>query len=140
MEEDRRGGIALELGDDDVGEAPVDGEVALVPGVMEALVDVRRARETPEIVLREPQDRIRDDVVVPVVRPRVVGDETKPVRRSVARALLDRLTVRLAGDGSVLIAHRARDPGDVVVRDKAAKRGHESAAPSAGDTLAVGVA
>ena len=40
VEEDRRVGLALELGDDGVGEALVDGDVALAPGVVEAVVDV----------------------------------------------------------------------------------------------------
>ena len=76
-----------------------------------------------------------DNVVVAVVRELVVRDEPQPVRLVVAR-LLDRLVAALGGDRAVLVAHRARDPRHVVVRDQAAQRGHEPAAAAPDDPLA----
>ena len=65
---------------------------------MQPVVDVRRSREPPEVVLDEPEHRIGDDVVVAVVGLRVVRDEPQPVGRAVPRGLLDRLALRLRGD------------------------------------------
>ena len=140
MEEDGRVGLAVELGERRVREGPVDGDVALVPGVVEALVDVRRVGEPPEVVLEKPERRVRDDVVEPVVGRRVVRDEPQPVRRAVARDLFDRLSAGLGDDDAVLVGHRARDPRHVVVRDEAAQRSDEPAAAAPGHALAVFVA
>ena len=46
----------------------------------------------------------------------------------------------LGGDRSVLLAHRARDPGHVVVREQAAERRDEPAAAPPRDAVAVGSA
>ena len=46
-----------------LGEVLVDHAVALLVGVDLVLADVRRVREVPEVVLDEPQHRVRDDVV-----------------------------------------------------------------------------
>jgi hypothetical protein len=108
--------------------------------MVEAGIDVRRVGERPQVVLQEPERRVRDDVVVPVVGGRVVRDEPQPVRRAVAGHLLDRLALRLDCDGPILVGHRARDPGHVVMRDEAAQRGHEASATTFGDALALLVA
>jgi hypothetical protein len=131
VEEDRRVRLALELVEHGLGEVPVDRDVPLLPRVVEGLVDLGRRGQAPQVVLHEPEHRVGDDVVVPVVRGRVVGDETQAIRRSVLRHLLQRPVFRLFGDDAVLLGHRARDPRHLVPRDQAAQRGHEppAAAP-----------
>ncbi len=131
MEEDRRIRLPLELGHDGVGEAAVHREIALRPGLVEPLVDVRRVDESPEVVLGEPENGVRDDVVVEVVGLRFVGYEAKAVRGAVAGDLVDRLASRLRGDEAVLGGHRARHPRDVVVGDEAPQGRHEAASAPA---------
>jgi hypothetical protein len=53
-------------------------------------------------MLREPQERVRDDVVVARVGNRVVGDEHD-------------VAATFGGDRSVFVRDRTRDPGDVVL-------------------------
>ena len=104
--------------------------------MVEAVVDHRLEREAPQVVLQEPQHRVRDDVVVPVVRVLVVRDEAQPEARSVARRLLESLAVVFIQDNTILFGHRARDPRDVVVEHEAAQRRHEAAAAAARGALA----
>src|SRR3954452_9091075 len=75
VEEDIRFGVARELLDDRVRKPVVDGQVPLRPREMEPVVDVWGLDEAPEVVLREPEDRVRDDVVIEVVRLRIVRDQ-----------------------------------------------------------------
>jgi hypothetical protein len=56
--------------------------------VVQRVIPLRRVREIPQIVLQEPQRRVRDDVVVPVVRLLVVRDEAQTVVGAVARDLV----------------------------------------------------
>ena len=60
-------------------------------------------------------------------------DEPQPVARAVARGLLDGA---LGGDGAILVRERARDPGDVVVRDERRERRHEPAGAAPCDARA----
>jgi hypothetical protein len=120
MEEDRRLGLGLELLEHRLREGLVDGRVAAVPGVLQGDVDRRLVGELPEVVLQEPEHRVRHDVVEPVVGRLVVGDEPQPERRAVASALVDRGAAGLDRDRPVLVAHGARDPRHVVMRDEAA--------------------
>ena len=136
VEEHRRVRLAVDLGGDGGGERLVHGQVAVEPRVVQAEVEVRRVREAPHVVLQEPERRVGDDVVVPVVRVRVVRDETQPVRRAVAGRLLEPVAAVLGRNGAVLVGHRARDPGDVVMRDEAAQRSDEAAAAAKDDALA----
>ena len=129
-------GVALELLEHDVGEGAVDALVAVRPGRPEPGLDVRRVGEAPEVVLDEPEGAVRDLVVVAVVGELVVGDEPEPVLDAVP-FLLDRLVAALACDEAVLVAHRARDPGHVVVGDQPAQRRHEPAAAATHHALAV---
>ena len=76
VEEDRRLGLGLELLEDRFREALVHARVALVPGVLKRDVDRRRVGQLPEVVLQEPQHRVRDDVVEPVVGDLVVSHES----------------------------------------------------------------
>ena len=69
-----------------------------------------------------------------------MGEQPQPERRAVARLLVDRGAAGVDRDGPVLVAHRARDPGHVVVLDEAAQRGDEPAAAASRDPLAVRVA
>jgi hypothetical protein len=134
--EDGRLGLPFQLGQHRLGEAAVHGRVAVRPRVVEPVVCIRGLREPPEVVLREPEHRIGDDVVVEVVGLGVVGDEAQAVRRAVRGRLGNRLAGRILGDGVVLHAHRARDPRDVVVADETAQRGDKAAATPASETLA----
>jgi hypothetical protein len=133
VEEHRRVGLRVQLREHGVGEGGVHRHVAVVPRVMEAAVDVRRIRQRPEVVLEEPEGRVRDDVVEPVVRRRVVRNHPQAVGRSVPGDLVDRLARRFAGHRAVLLGHRARDPRHVVMGDEAAESGHEAAAAPARD-------
>ncbi len=69
MEEDGRIGPLLELVDDRLREVSVHRDVSVEPRVPEPVVDVRLVGETPEVVLGEPEDRVRNDVVVASRRP-----------------------------------------------------------------------
>ena len=134
VEEHRRLGCRVQLLDDRVREPLVHPRVAVCPRVLERDVDRRRVRKLPEVVLQEPEHRVRDDVVEPVVRRRVVLDEPQPDGRAVAEALVDRA---LGSNRAVLVAHRARDPGDVVMGHEPAKSGDEPAASATRHALAV---
>ena len=95
--------------------------VAAVPRVLERDVDRRLVRELPEVVLEEPEHRVRDDVVVPVVGRLVVRDEAQPERRAVARLLLDRGAAGVDRDRPVLVASsrsrsRSRRGGETRLR------------------------
>ena len=140
VEDDRRVGLRVQLGEGGLGEGAVDRHVAVLPRVVETWIDVRRVGERPQVVLEEPERRVCDDVVEPVVGGRVVGDEPQPVRRAVAGNLLDGLAAGLVGDRPVLDGDRAGDPGHVVMGDEAPQRRHEPSAPTAGDAIAVLVA
>ena len=80
MEEHRSVRLSLELLQDGGGETRVDRDVPVVPSRVEAAIDRRRVGELPEVVLDEPQHRIRHDVVEPVVGLGVVCDEAEPER------------------------------------------------------------
>ena len=136
VKEHRGSGLAIELGDGRVRERLVDGEVAAVPRGVQAEVQVRRVRQPPHVVLEEPERRIGDDVVVPVVRRGVERDQADAIGRAVASRLVGRLAAVLARDDAVLLAHRARDPRHLVPRHQAAQRGDEPAATPAHDPLA----
>ena len=75
VEEDRRVRLPLELVERRRRECLVDRHVAVRPGGVDRGVEVGRAAEPPEVVLEEPQRRVREHVVEAVVRRRVVGDE-----------------------------------------------------------------
>jgi hypothetical protein len=66
-----------------------------------------------------------------------VRKQAYPVRRPCARAFNHCLTATLACDHAILIAHRARNPRDVVMRDKATQRSGETAATTPDDPLAI---
>jgi hypothetical protein len=81
----------LELGHHRVGEALVHGHVARVPGQAHVAVDRRLGGEAPQVVVDEPQGRVREDVVVAVVLLAVVHDHADgeiPVAVGAARGHL----------------------------------------------------
>ena len=117
VEQDRRVRSVVELLDDRGREPRVHRRVA-VPGGVRLGADARGAREIPEVVLDEPEHRVRDDVVVAVEVGRVVLDEPQAVRNPVAARLVERAAARLGGDGPVLVRDRAGDPGHVVAGDE----------------------
>ena len=75
MEEHGGVGLLVQLRQNRVGERAVRGLVALVPRVVKRGIDLGCVRELPQRVVDEPQHRVRDDVVVPVVRLGLVRDE-----------------------------------------------------------------
>ncbi len=117
------------------GDVGVDLLVALVPGVELLLADVRRVGEVPEVVLDEPQDRVRDDVVEAVVGARVGLDHRHPVVDPVD-VEGDRAAF-LFGDDDVLFGHRRGDPEGVAVGDQAGERRDQAAAAAAHRAVAV---
>ena len=98
VEQHRRIGFGFELVEDGGGKSFVDAHVAVLPGVLKAVIDGGRVGELPEVVLEEPQHRVCDHVVEPVVGHLVVGDQPQTERRAVSRRLVD----RLVGDSPVL--------------------------------------
>ena len=128
--------LALDRADHRLGEVPVHRHVALVPGVRLLLADVGRVREVPQVVLDEPQDRVRDHVVEAVVGVRVGLDQEHLVVDPVELDV-DRLPARLALDLGVLLGHRRGDPERLALRDQAGQRGHQAAAAAPHHALAV---
>ena len=61
----------------------VHGHVAVAPRLVQLGAEVGRRAESPEVVLQEPERRVRDDVVEAVVRSWIVGDEPQPIGRAV---------------------------------------------------------
>ena len=120
VEEDGRARIAIEFVQDHFGERAIHGHVALRPRVVQPVVETRRRLEIPEVVLNEPQRRVRDDVVEPVVRLLVVRDEPEAIRGAVARSLGERFGTCLLCDGAIFARHGARHPRYVVVHDETA--------------------
>ena len=140
LEQHRGLRFAIELRDRGRRERLVHRHVSRRPGVVPRVVEVRRVREIPQRVLDEPQRRVGGDGVEALVRGGVVLDEMEPVRRSVARLLLERCAAVLARDFAVLVAHRARDPRHVVTGEEVAQRGREPAAAATRDARAARVA
>ena len=132
VEEHGRTGIAVELLEHGCRERRVDLDVAVVPGRVEPVIDGRPVRELPEVVVDEPEHRVRHDVVKPVVGLLVVRDQPQPERRSAARGLVQ----HFAGKRMVLVRDRARDPCHVVQGEQSAQRGDEAAAAAPRDPLA----
>jgi hypothetical protein len=114
VEPDQRVGSVVQLGNDSLGEAAVDRLVPVAPRGVERVVEFGSDGPVPERVQEEPEEGIRDRVVVEVVGARVVHDEPDAGRR-------------VGGERAILVAHRTGDPDDVVTLLQAAKRGDEPA-------------
>ena len=87
VEHHERLGLLRDQAEHGVGDVAVDDRVAVGPGVGLLLADVRRVREVPEVVLDEPEDRVRDDVVEAVVGHRLRLDHEHVVGGVVDRDL-----------------------------------------------------
>jgi hypothetical protein len=124
VDEERRAREAVELLDGGGGERAVRLDVALTPRSLEVGVGV--ALELPEPVLDEPQDRVGDDRVEEPVDVWIVGDEAQPERGASSRPLAPSA---LDDELAVGVAHRARDPRDVVAIDERPERRDEPAGP-----------
>ena len=138
VEEDRRVGLAVELLHRRSGQRLVDRHVPVAPGLVQLRPEVRRGAQAPEVVLQEPERRVRQHVVEAVVGGWIVRDEPQPIRRAVRRLLAER-AVLLGRDCSVLLGHRARHPGHVVVGKQAAEGRHDPAAAPPRNAASVGV-
>ena len=114
MKQDGRVGLAVELLERGSGERLVHGHVPAAPRFMELWAEVWRGAEAPQVMLQEPESRVGDHVVEAVIRRRVVSDQAQTIGGAVGRLLVERLAA-LGRHRPVLIAHRARHPGDVVV-------------------------
>ena len=132
VEHDGRIGLALELFERRRSKGLVHRDVAGVPRIVQPRVEVGSRAEPPEVVLQEPEGRVGEDVVVAVVRRRVVRDEAQPVPGAVTCLLLERALV-LGRHGPVLLAHGACHPRHVVVREQAAERRDHAAPAPPGD-------
>ena len=110
--------LPLQLGERRGREGVVHLRVAPAPGLVKAPVDVGRFPQAVQVVMDEPEDGVGDHVVVPVVGPRLVRDQSQAERRPVGRLLVERLSAGLARDDPVLLAQSARDPGHVVAPDE----------------------
>ncbi len=118
------------------GDIVVDDLVAVLPRVELLLANVGRVREVPEVVLDEPQNRVRDHVVEAVVGVGVGFDQADVVL-DVVDLERDRAPARLAGDGGILLGHRRGDPEGPAMADEPGQRGDEAAAAPLDDTFAV---
>ncbi len=137
VEEDRRLGHGFQLGEHSLGEPFVDRHVPVPPCSRESRVERGGERHVEQVVLQEPQRRVGDHVVEAIECLRVVLHESQSIGRPVTRRLLHGPASGLGGNNPVLVAHRTRDPGHVVVYDETAQRRNQPASPAAGAPAAV---
>ena len=128
--------LALDLVEHRVGQVLVDDAVALLVGLDLVLADVRRVREVPQVVLDEPQHRVRDHVVE---RGRRRRGRTRPAGCGTASPRRRTRTTRrrarlLASASSSLIADAIQSasrwltrPVSAVTRPPPPRVGHELA-------------
>ncbi len=138
MEHHERLGLTVEPLQHRLGDVVVDGLVAVAPRRLLVGTDVGRVREVPEVVLGEPELRVRDDAVEELVRGRVGGDEIDPVGAALELDL--GRPARLAGDGDVLLGHRRGDPEHLAMGGEPGQRRHQPAAAAGDHPVAVGIA
>ena len=122
----------LSGGDNLIREQLVDDDVAVPPGVPDFLRDVRRSRRIPQIVLKEPEQWVADDVVILVVRLRLGHDEAQAELARVAK--LDQPfagVLSVSGAQTIALGHRCRDPDRLSLAGDRADRRDNAAAPLA---------
>ena len=119
----------LRLHGQGTGERPVRLYV-VGPVVLRPFVERRRPRDVPQVVVREPQDPVRDPVVVPVVALLRDVDVADALRGTLELATPGRNFPVTLGDGG-------GDPGGVVPLEDPAQHRHEAAGATMGDELAV---
>ena len=113
----------------------VDDVVAVLEGLDLLAPDVRRVALVPQVVLDEPEHRVRDDVVEAVVGRGIGLHEAHVELAAVRRGDRERLVAVLALHARVVVAHRRRDPDGVAVRGQAGQRRHEAAGPALDRTV-----
>ena len=121
--------------DDLLREQLVDQAVALGPGTMRAVVQHRRLRQVPQVVLHEPEQRVGDRVVVEVVdQPRRIDPAHLEARavgglhhhRLAAVAQLEFALEAVAHGGDPDRPRRLRQSGEP--GDEPARAAHEALA------------
>ena len=117
----------LDLLDHRQRQVLVDDVVAVLEGLDLVAADVGRVREVPQVVLDEPQHRVREDVVEPVVGDLVADHEADLVLAARRRPHDERAPVLLLRLGRVALGQRAGDPDRVAVGGQAGEGGHEAA-------------
>jgi hypothetical protein len=115
----------------------VDDVVAELERLDLVAPDVRRVGQVPQVVLDEPQHRVREHVVEAVVGVRLGGDELDPVLRPVRRLDRERPAVVARGHLGVLVGQRRRHPDRVAMGGQAGQRRDQPA--SATLDLSVGL-
>ena len=110
--DDGRFGVILGLIRDGFGEGAVHRNVPILPGVVDAGVQVWVVRRVPHVVLEEPHQGVAEDVVVLVVdAPRGQYEaETNAVAR---KGRWDAGAAAALVDSPIAIADGAGDPGEV---------------------------
>ena len=105
--------------------------VAELEGLGFVTADVRGVGLVPQVVLDEPQQRVREDVVEAVVRLGFRGDQLDPVLAAARGADRERMAAVAFGHRHILIGHRRGDPGDVAMGRESDQCGHKAAGPAA---------
>ena len=127
QEDVRRLGVAPRFLDHGIGDRLVDRHVSVVPRVVDGAPNVRRPRCVPHEVLHEPEERVAEDVVVPLINGRRHRHEA---HEDVLLGHLERLAVRLRCRDAVAVRHRRGDPrGRHEARRGRYRRNHAAAAP-----------
>ena len=118
---------ALDLLHDRPREVLVDDVVAELERLDLLAADVRRVREVPQVVLDEPQHRVREHVVEAVVGVRVADHQPHLVLAAGGRAHREGPSAVLARDLGVVLVHRRGDPDRLAVGGQPGERRHEPA-------------
>ena len=92
------------------GESLVDGNVAVLPGVMDAGVHVGVVGRVPHIVLQEPEQRVAEDVEILMVNP-AGGDDVAELDLVAGQGRVKGRASAVVGDYAVAFAHCAGNPG-----------------------------
>ena len=119
-------GVVAQLLHDGSREVFVDHVVAELEGLDLLAPDVGGVGEVPEVVLDEPQHRVREDVVEAVVGLRVGDDEPQVVLAAAGCAHREGAASVLLGDSRVVVGHRGGDPEGLAMRGEPGERGHEA--------------
>ena len=138
VEHHQRPVLAVDLAQHRLRDVAIDDLVAELPRVGLIAPDVGRVGQIPQVVLDEPQDRVRDHVVEAVVRQRLALHQQNLVVHPAKRHL--HRPAGLGADGNVLVGERRRDPQRAPMRDQVGERAHQAAASAAHDPIALRVA
>ncbi len=120
-----------------ISELTVNRHVPVTPRVPRLFVDVRCAWSVPEIVLEEPEERVRDPIVIAVVRVRIGQNEAKADVgvRGPDHGFAGLLS--LQGTLTISVGHGAGDPCQIAEAADCADRGDDAATSSFGAVRAI---